>query len=176
MGAAALLWSLADDDPRTPQYLEVAAETPGALLPGRCAAGPSTSSAHRSPVSQAALRHRVVPAQRHLIAMAGPPPPRFDRCARARRLAARAGRAELHPATARWPLAGRPPGPRAAESIERPDRARSGADGVAVAVSASSVVRRLGRQLERLKAGVEQVGNDLSARVKVEGRGRVRGA
>jgi len=36
------------------------------------------------------------------------------------------------------------------------------------------VVRGLGRRLERLKAGVEQLGGgDLSARVKVEGRDEV---
>ena len=33
VGAAALLWRLADDDARTPQYFEVAAELTGALLP-----------------------------------------------------------------------------------------------------------------------------------------------
>ena len=35
------------------------------------------------------------------------------------------------------------------------------------------MVRGLGRRLERLKAGVEQFGNDLGARVKVEGRDEV---
>ena len=33
VGAAALLWRLAEDDARTPQYLDVAAELTGALLP-----------------------------------------------------------------------------------------------------------------------------------------------
>ena len=33
VGAAVLLWRLADDDNRTPQYLDVAAELTGALLP-----------------------------------------------------------------------------------------------------------------------------------------------
>ena len=33
VGAAALLWWVADDDARTPQYLDVAAELTGALLP-----------------------------------------------------------------------------------------------------------------------------------------------
>ena len=33
VGAAVLLWRVADDDNRTPQYLDVAAELTGALLP-----------------------------------------------------------------------------------------------------------------------------------------------
>ena len=45
---------------------------------------------------------------------------------------------------------------------------------IAVAVGAFPVVRRLGRRLERLKAGVEKLGGgDLSARVQVEGRDEV---
>jgi len=41
---------------------------------------------------------------------------------------------------------------------------------LAVAVGAYPIVRGLGRRLERLKAGVEQFGGNLGARVKVEGR------
>ena len=33
VGAAVLLWRVSDDDNRTPQYLDVAAELTGALLP-----------------------------------------------------------------------------------------------------------------------------------------------
>ena len=33
VGAAALLWRFADDEGRTPQYFEIAAELTGALLP-----------------------------------------------------------------------------------------------------------------------------------------------
>ena len=44
---------------------------------------------------------------------------------------------------------------------------------LAVAVGAYPVVRGLGRRLERLKAGVEQFGGNLGARVKVEGRDEV---
>src|SRR5471030_1220130 len=33
VGAAALLWQLAEEDARTPQYLDIAAELTGALLP-----------------------------------------------------------------------------------------------------------------------------------------------
>jgi signal transduction histidine kinase len=49
-----------------------------------------------------------------------------------------------------------------------------GAIALAVAVCAYPLVRRLTRRLERLQAGVEQLGaGDLSARVKVEGRDEV---
>jgi signal transduction histidine kinase len=41
---------------------------------------------------------------------------------------------------------------------------------LAIAVGAYPVVRGLSRRLERLKAGVEQFGGNLGARVKVEGR------
>ncbi|MCA0304514.1 MAG: HAMP domain-containing histidine kinase, partial [Proteobacteria bacterium] len=44
---------------------------------------------------------------------------------------------------------------------------------LAVAVGAYPVVRGLGRRLERLKDGVERFGDDLGARVKVEGRDEV---
>jgi signal transduction histidine kinase len=45
---------------------------------------------------------------------------------------------------------------------------------VAVAVGAWPLTRRLTRRLERLKAGVEQLGaGDLSARVKIEGRDEI---
>ncbi|HYD04976.1 MAG TPA: HAMP domain-containing sensor histidine kinase, partial [Reyranella sp.] len=45
---------------------------------------------------------------------------------------------------------------------------------LAIAVGAYPVVRRLGRRLERLKEGVEQLGaGDLGARVKVEGKDEV---
>src|SRR5688572_10517982 len=37
VGAAVLLWRVADDDNRTPQYLDVAAELTGALLPDKTA-------------------------------------------------------------------------------------------------------------------------------------------
>ena len=46
---------------------------------------------------------------------------------------------------------------------------------LAVAVGAYPVVRGLGRRLERLKAGVEQFGGNLGARVKVEGHDEVAG-
>ena len=46
--------------------------------------------------------------------------------------------------------------------------------GIAVAVGAYPVARRLTRRLERLKAGVEQLGHgDLAARVRIEGKDEV---
>ena len=39
VGAAAVLWRIAEDDARTPQYLDVAAELTGALLPDADAPG-----------------------------------------------------------------------------------------------------------------------------------------
>ena len=62
VGAAALLWRLADDDARTPQYFEVAAELTGALLPDLRCTDCRPAARHRGPASQAALRHRPVPA------------------------------------------------------------------------------------------------------------------
>ena len=49
-----------------------------------------------------------------------------------------------------------------------------GAIALAVAICAYPLVRRLTRRLERLQAGVEQLGaGDLAARVKVEGKDEV---
>ena len=86
-------------------------------------------------------------------------------------MAARAGRPELHPA-APTELAGRPP------VRDRPNpifwiTAFLALVALAVAVGAYPVVRGLGRRLERLKAGVDQFGGNLGARVKVEGRDEV---
>ena len=45
VGAAVLLWRVADDDNRTPQYLDVAAELTGALLPEASAPRPDQQRA-----------------------------------------------------------------------------------------------------------------------------------
>ena len=45
VGAAVLLWRVADDDNRTPQYLDVAAELTGALLPDQGAPKPEQQRA-----------------------------------------------------------------------------------------------------------------------------------
>ena len=107
-----------------------------------------------------------------MIAMAGRPPPRFD------------------PARARQGWRRGPAGPNftlllpdGRWLVARQVRERTNPTfwitaflalvALAVAVGAYPVVRGLGRRLERLKAGVEQFGNDLGARVKVEGRDEV---
>jgi hypothetical protein len=83
VGAAAMLWWFAEDAARTPQYLDVAADLTGALLPDADA-----------PVAE----------QRKAVAA-------LRRGARPHRLATQSGWAQLHPAIARRALAGRPPGP-----------------------------------------------------------------
>jgi signal transduction histidine kinase len=109
-----------------------------------------------------------------IIAMAGRPPPRFDP-ARARQGWRRGpGRPELHPAAPRRTLAGRTPGARTGGSTRPSGSPLSGTGGAGRSPSAPFPwCAGLSRRLERLKAGVEQFGNDLGARVK--GRGPRRG-
>src|SRR5215216_2018273 len=78
VGAAALLWWLADDDNRTPQYLDVAAELTGALLPD--ADAPQQDQQKAIEALQRKLRFDIALYQRDgdMIAMAGKPPPRFE--------------------------------------------------------------------------------------------------
>src|SRR5215208_3351814 len=173
VGAAALLWRLADDDARTPQYFEVAAELTGALLPD--SDSPTIDQQRAIEVLYRKLRFDIALYRPDgtMIAMAGRPPPRFD------------------PARARQGWRRGPSGPNF--TLQLPDGrwlvARQVRErgvnptfwitaflalvALAVAVGAYPVVRGLGRRLERLKAGVEQFGNDLGARVKVEGRDEV---
>jgi signal transduction histidine kinase len=173
VGAAALLWRLADDDARTPQYFEVAAELTGALLPD--ADSPVLDQQRAIEALYRKLRFDIALYRPDgtMIAMAGRPPPRFD------------------PARARQGWRRGPAGPNF--TLQLPDGrwlvARQVRErrinptfwitaflalvALAVAVGAYPVVRGLGRRLERLKAGVEQFGNDLGARVKVEGRDEV---
>src|SRR5258708_25428872 len=77
VGAAALLWWLADDDGRTPQFFEVAAELTGALLPD------VEAPARDQQAAIEALHRKLrfdIPLYRpdgDMIAMAGQPPPPF---------------------------------------------------------------------------------------------------
>ena len=170
VGAAALLWRLADDDARTPQYFEIAAELTGALLPDADAPAREQQAAVESLYRKLRFDIALYRPNGTMIAMAGKPPPRFDH-SRARqgwRRGPGGPSFTLQLPDGRWLVA-------------RQVRERSISPtfwitaflalvALAVAVGAYPVVRGLGRRLERLKAGVEQFGNDLGARVKVEGR------
>jgi signal transduction histidine kinase len=173
VGAAALLWRLADDDARTPQYFDVAAELTGALLPDLDAPVIDQQRAIEALYRKLRFDIALYRPDGTMIAMAGRPPPRFD------------------PARARQGWRRGPSGPNftlllpdGRWLVARQVRERGvnptfwitaflALVALAVAVGAYPVVRGLSRRLERLKAGVEQFGNDLGARVKVEGRDEV---
>ena len=170
--AAAVLWWVAEDDARTPQYLDVAAELTGALLPEPGA--PVIEQQKAVDALHRKLRFDIALYQRdgHLIAMAGRPPPRFDpgRARTGWRRGPGGPNFILQLPDGRWLVA--------RQVHERPNPmawivAFLALVALAVAVGAYPVVRGLGRRLERLKAGVEQFGEDLGARVKVEGRDEV---
>ena len=173
VGAAVLLWRLADDDNRTPQYLDVAAELTGALLPD--ATAPRLEQQRAIEGLQRKLRFDIAlyEPRGDMIAMAGKPPPRFDpnRARTGWRRGPGGPNFVLHLPDGRWLVA--------RQVRERPNpifwiAAALGAVAIAVAIAAFPVVRGLGRRLERLKAGVDRLGGgDLGARVKVEGRDEV---
>jgi signal transduction histidine kinase len=171
VGAAAVTWKLAEEE--TPQYLDVAAELTGALLPDADAPPVEEQKAldelHRKLRFDLALYRR----DGAMIAMAGHPPPRFDpRRARAGWRRGPGGPTfTLHLPDGRWLVA--------RQVRERPSPILYVVAGLvvlalAIALGAYPVVRRLGRRLERLKEGVEQLGSGhLGARVAVEGRDEV---
>ncbi|WP_395708499.1 sensor histidine kinase [Reyranella sp.] len=172
VGAAAVLWWVAEDDARTPQYLDVAAELTGALLPD--ADAPLAEQRTALEALQRKLRFDLALYRKNgdMIAMAGRPPPRFD-AARARtgwRRGPGGPNFTLHLPDGRWLVA--------RQVRERPNptfwiTAFLALVALAVAVGAYPIVRGLGRRLERLKDGVDRFGSDLGARVKVEGRDEV---
>ena len=169
VSVAALLWWLAEDEGRTPQNFEVAAELTGALLPDSDA--PVAEQQRAIAILQRKLRIDIALYQPDgtLIAMAGKPQPRFD-LSRARpgwRRGPAGPNFSLMLPDGRWLVA--------RQIRERPNptfwiAAALALVALAVAVGAYPVVRGLGRRLERLKAGVDRFGGDLAARVKVEGR------
>ncbi|MBV8167791.1 MAG: HAMP domain-containing protein, partial [Alphaproteobacteria bacterium] len=173
VGAAALLWRVADDDARTPQYFEVAAELTGALLPD--ADAPVVDQQRAVEVLHRKLRFDIALYRQDgsVIAMAGRPPPRFEpgRARQGWRRGPAGPYFTLQLPDGRWLVA--------RQVRERPISptfwitAFLALVALAVAVGAYPVVRGLSRRLERLKAGVEKFGNDLGARVKVEGRDEV---
>ncbi len=173
VGAAAVVWWVADDDNRTPQYLDVAAELTGALLPESDASRPDQQKAVEALHRKLRFDIALYRANGDLIAMAGTPPPRFE--VRRARTGWRRGPGgpnfTLQLPDGRWLVA--------RQVRERPNpifwiAAALGLVALAVAVGAFPIVRGLGRRLERLQVGVERLGGgDLSARVKVEGRDEV---
>ncbi len=173
VGAVALLWWLADDSNRTPQYLDVAAELTGALLPDADAPKPDQQKAIEALHRKLRFDIALYRADGDMIAFAGKPPPRFEQ--RRMRTGWRRGPGgpnfTLQLPDGRWLVA--------RQVRERPNpilwiAAALGLVALAVAVGAYPVVRGLGRRLERLQAGVERLGGgDLSARVKVEGSDEV---
>ena len=168
VAAALLTWRLAEE--QTPQYLDVAAELTGALLPDVDAPQEDDQKAldalHRKLRFDLALYR----PDGSLLAVAGRPPPRFD--PNRARVGWRRGNTgpsfTLQLPDGRWLVA--------RQVRERPSPTLWIAGfllllAAAIAIGAYPVVRRLGRRLERLKAGVEQLGGgDLGARVQVEGR------
>jgi signal transduction histidine kinase len=171
VGAAALGWKLTEDE--TPQFLDIAAELTGALLPE-----PGAPQAEQQKALDALNRKVKFDLALYrpdgvMIAMVGKPPPRFD--PRRARTGWRRGPGgptfSLALPDGRWLVA--------RQVRERPSPILWVIGGLAllalaIAVGAYPVVRRLGRRLERLKEGVEQLGSgDLGARVQVEGRDEV---
>lgn len=168
VAAALLTWRLAEE--QTPQYLDVAAELTGALLPDVDAPQEDDQKAldalHRKLRFDLALYR----PDGSLLAVAGRPPPRFD--PNRARVGWRRGNTgpsfTLQLPDGRWLVA--------RQVRERPSPTLWIAGfllllAAAIAIGAYPVVRRLGRRLERLKAGVEQLGGgNLGARVQVEGR------
>ncbi|MDO8975779.1 HAMP domain-containing sensor histidine kinase [Reyranella sp.] len=173
VGAAVLLWRVADDDNRTPQYLDVAAELTGALLPDATAPRPEQQRAIEGLQRKLRFDIALYEPDGDMIAMAGKPPPRFDpnRARTGWRRGPGGPNFVLQLPDGRWLVA--------RQVRERPNpifwiAAALGLVAVAVAIAAFPVVRGLGRRLERLKAGVDRLGGgDLGARVKVEGRDEV---
>ena len=172
VGAAAVLWRLAEDDARTPQYLDVAAELTGALLPDADAPLAEQHKALEALHRKLRFDLALYRPNGDMIAMAGRPPPRFEH--RHARTGWRRGPGgpnfTLHLPDGRWLVA--------RQVRERPNpifwvTAFLALVALAIAVGAYPVVRGLGRRLERLQAGVDRFGSDLGARVKVEGRDEV---
>src|SRR6266851_5543079 len=78
VGAAALLWRLAEDDARTPQYLDVAAELTGALLPEADTPVIEQQKALEGLHRKLRFDLALYRGDGGVIAMAGKPAPRFD--------------------------------------------------------------------------------------------------
>ncbi len=172
VGAAAMLWWFAEDAARTPQYLDVAADLTGALLPDADAPVAEQRKAVEELHRKLSFDLALYRPNGAMIAMAGRPPPRFD-AGRARtgwRRSPGGPNFTLQLPDGRW-LVARQVHERTSPTVWI--TAFLVLVALAVAVGAYPVVRGLGRRLERLKVGVERFGDNLGARVKVEGHDEV---
>ena len=172
VGAAAILWRLADDEGRTPQYFEIAAELTGALLPDAAAPPREQQAAIEALHRKLRFDIALYRADGQMVAMAGEPPPRFEprRARQGWRRGPGGPTFTLQLPDGRWLVA------RQVREHGNPTlwiAAFLALVALAVAVGAYPVVRGLGRRLERLRDGVERFGDDLGARVKIEGRDEV---
>jgi len=169
VGAAALAWQFAEEE--TPQYLDLATEITAAYLPPDQADTGKLIDGLRAKLKVDGLA--LYRPDGRLIAYSGREPPRFD--TRRARPGWRRGPGgpsyTLQLPDGRWLVA--------RQVRERPNPTLWVIGGLAllaaaIAVGAYPVVRRLGSRIERLKAGVDQLGGgNLGARVKVEGRDEI---
>ncbi|MBS0520978.1 MAG: HAMP domain-containing protein [Proteobacteria bacterium] len=173
VGVAAVLWRVADEDARTPQYLDVAAELTGALLPDADAPPADDQRALEKLHRKLHFDLALYGPDGGVLAAAGRAPQRFE--PRRARPGWRRGHDgptfTLQLPDGRWLVA--------RQVRERPNptfwiAAFLAAVAAAIAVGAYPVVRGLSGRIERLKAGVEKLGTgDLAARVQVEGRDEI---
>ncbi len=170
---AGTMWRFAFDASRFDGTFEVAGELAGAILP------PAAAPPKRQQEALEALRQRLgadlalYDAAGTPIAAAGRPlpAPARDRAGSGWLRGAGGSAWALHLADGRWLVL------RLARDQRRPSwwiAAFLALIALAVAVCAYPVVRRIARRIERLKAGVEQLGEgDLGARVTIEGKDEV---
>jgi signal transduction histidine kinase len=171
VGAAVVTWKLSEDE--QPQYLDVAAEMTGALLPDADAPDADDQKAVEALHRKLKFDLTLYRPDGRVIATAGRTPPRFDpnRARPGWRRGREGSTFTMQLPDGRWLVA--------RQVRERPSPTLWIAGflvllAAAIAVGAYPVVRRLGSRLERLKAGVDQLGGgNLGARVKVEGRDEV---
>jgi signal transduction histidine kinase len=167
VGAAAVTLKLLEE--QAPQYYDVAAELTGALLPDADAPQAEAQKALDALHRQLRFDLALYRADGGVVASAGRTPPRFEphRARPGWRRGTTGPTFTLRLPDGRWLVA--------RQVRERPSATLWIAGflallAAAIAVGAYPVVRRLGRRLERLRTGVEQLGGgDLGARVRVEG-------
>jgi signal transduction histidine kinase len=168
---AGLLWRFAPGHQASEEAFEMAGELVATLLP------PASRGAAAQQQAIEGLHHRLkldlglFDSSRSLVAFAGRPVP-APRRETAGWVYGRGGPAwAIRLPDDRWIVA-RMPGRRGPPVLGVV--AFLGAIALAVAIGAYPMVRRLTRRLERLQAGVEQLGaGDLAARVNVEGKDEV---